>query len=112
MTYLDLKRKTRDTYISQVKYMISKGQKPYAPVNIWCEFCMLGKKRWEIRLVDSECIAKLEDEWVREALEKASAEFVMCCEDCLKKHNMTPMKNEMTARYDGESEAMRELFRD
>lgn len=108
MTYLEEKKKVKRAVLKEIVEMQEKGERVMMASKVWCEFCMTDKKRWEVKLVDPEGAKKLNDPFLMGALEKS--EFIMSCEPCIDKNNLTSLKNKVGAKWDGEAEVMKDIY--
>jgi hypothetical protein len=107
MAYLFYKKTAKKNLLKELTKYQRSGE-GLAAVNMWCEFCKENKKRWDLVLVSPEELTKINDEFLKGALK--SADFIMACETCVEEHQLTPLRDDTAGKWDGEKEAMKEIF--
>jgi hypothetical protein len=110
LSYILAKKKAKQQLMLEIGKSIFNGQRMMANTSLWCEFCMQGKKRWEIKLVGVENVSKIKDEFLKGVFEKPENDFIFACESCIEKLTMQPLKNEQGGTWDGHGEALREVM--
>lgn len=108
MTYLEMKKSVKRAFLKQLTDLKGQGKRPHVNTNVLCEFCMVDKKRWEVKLVNKEGAEKINDPFLLGVLEKSK--FIMACNPCIDKHELEPLQNAIGAKWDGESEILEKVI--
>lgn len=110
LTYILAKKKAKKEFMLELSKAYINREKVVANTNLWCEFCMKGKRRWDVKLVGVENLDKITDEFLKGVLEKPDNDIIFACEPCIEKLGLQPLKNERGGIWDGQGEALKEVM--